>query len=1017
MSVLCPYCSLNIELKGARPGRFTPKCPRCREKFVLLIPPEGVDHARAISLADASETAAAAPAITLSEDQGPAPGATVPPAAAPSQSAVTQPPVASPPPPSPSQSSTSDYFKAKKGRYADWEDDEPSTPSASVASAPVASVVSPAASPAVAMKPELASDASASAVAAAIAEEPAPLPEKAPFTGPTLSGTLGGYEIRHKLGHGGMGAVYLARQLSLDRNVALKVLLPQWSTDPQFVARFTREAFAAAQLTHHNVVQIHDIGAEQETHYFSMEYVEGRSLADLIKQEGRQDPEVAAGYMLQAARGLKFAHDHGMIHRDIKPDNLLINRQGIVKVADLGLVKTPATEKTEVAEGEASRTATPAGGAGRSRSASRARSLAVSHVTEASAVFGTPAFMAPEQCEDATKVDQRADIYSLGCTFYFLLTGRPPFSGQTAMEVMTKQIHEPVVPPEALSRHVPPEVSGIVMRMMAKRPEDRYQDLSELIEDLEAYLGIASAGPFTPREEHVRTIEAAVDQFYGSSTPRLRSHLIAGFFTVCTLGVIFAALAGSLQWASGFVGFGLMTSMAYFVISGLADKTYLFQKVRQMAFAAPLKEWVKAVLGVALIAVAIIVLGWGWIWLGFAVASVLLALVFSATIDSNVRKQREMPLRRVEEMLRTMRLRGLEETAIRQFVCKYAGERWEEFFEALFGYEAKMQARRLWGDNARGRRRRRFRAWRDPIIRWVDEHEAEQKRERDRHHLQSVEVRNLEAQGVDMLEARRRARQRAERMLEQAEILRESAMRQAATLAPGAPSTPVAAPPSARLVQAMVSGDETPAEGRHFKREHHLYITRRYGSPLDILFGSGVRFAAAVLILAGFLVWRYQNDDLPRLLSAAEEVATAQRQDDAVVATGRVTSAVNVVRDKISQAGVQRRLQLPGMPDFMEMLLGSWGAGVAGLLLMLSIFFRGKVFGLTVMGAAAIAILGPYFTVGDLDPQIQQQLAGVIDQAGSMLQQSNVTAQTLSMACAAGLFVVAVVFLRDRETA
>src|SRR5690606_1422897 len=144
----------------------------------------------------------------------------------------------------------------------DWEDDEPSTPSASVASAPVASVVSPAASPAVAMEPELASDASASAVAAAIAEEPAPLPEKAPFTGPTLSGTLGGYEIRHKLGHGGMGAVYLARQLSLDRNVALKVLLPQWSTDPQFVARFTREAFAAAQLTHHNVVQIHDIGAD-----------------------------------------------------------------------------------------------------------------------------------------------------------------------------------------------------------------------------------------------------------------------------------------------------------------------------------------------------------------------------------------------------------------------------------------------------------------------------------------------------------------------------------------------------------------------------------------------------------------------------------------------------------------------------------------------------------------------------------------------------------------------------------
>src|SRR5262249_30086398 len=129
--------------------------------------------------------------------------------------------------------------------------------------------------------------------------------------------TLGGYQIVKELGHGGMGAVYLARQISLDRNVALKVMRSRWASQPSFVARFTREAYAAAQLVHHNVVQIYDMGIDHEVHYFSMEFVEGESLADLVGREGKLDPEVAAGYILQAARGLKFAHDRGMIHRDI----------------------------------------------------------------------------------------------------------------------------------------------------------------------------------------------------------------------------------------------------------------------------------------------------------------------------------------------------------------------------------------------------------------------------------------------------------------------------------------------------------------------------------------------------------------------------------------------------------------------------------------------------------------------------------------------------------------------------
>src|SRR5262249_1576847 len=133
-----------------------------------------------------------------------------------------------------------------------------------------------------------------------------------------------GYRIERPIGHGGMGTVFLARQLTLDRPVALKVMSRKWADDPVFAARFTREAYAAALLNHPNVVQIYDLGAAGGTRFFSMEFVQGRTLAELVRSEGKIDPETAVGYILQAARGLKHAHDRGMIHRDVKPDNLLL---------------------------------------------------------------------------------------------------------------------------------------------------------------------------------------------------------------------------------------------------------------------------------------------------------------------------------------------------------------------------------------------------------------------------------------------------------------------------------------------------------------------------------------------------------------------------------------------------------------------------------------------------------------------------------------------------------------------
>ena len=224
---------------------------------------------------------------------------------------------------------------------------------------------------------------------------------------------LGGYRILKVLGRGGMGSVYLAKQLSLDRQVAVKTIQSDWAANPRVIARFIREAYAAAQLTHHNVVQICDLGQDQNVNFFSMELVEGGSLDDLLKQKGRLPPKEAVTYILHAARGLKFAHDHGMIHRDIKPANLMLTKDSLVKVADLGLVKTPALVEDEQTHTDEDKNLMLAS--------------ARTQVTGAGSTLGTPAYMSPEQAEDAHSVDHRADIYSLGCTFYALLVGKPPY--------------------------------------------------------------------------------------------------------------------------------------------------------------------------------------------------------------------------------------------------------------------------------------------------------------------------------------------------------------------------------------------------------------------------------------------------------------------------------------------------------------------------------------------------------------------------------------------------------------
>jgi serine/threonine protein kinase len=270
---------------------------------------------------------------------------------------------------------------------------------------------------------------------------------------------LGKYKLLDHLGTGGMSAVYLAEHIHMHRRVAIKVLPTQRVHDSSYLGRFYREARAAASLDHPNIVRAYDVDNQGDTHYLVMEFVQGQDLQKLVKSQGVLPFELAADYFRQAADGLAHAHTMGLIHRDIKPANLLVDRQGVVKVLDLGLARF--TDDNQA-------------------------SLTIAHDEN---VLGTADYLAPEQAVNSHKVDTRVDIYSLGCTLYFALTGHPPFpDGTLPQRLMKHQTTEPASIAKE-RRGAPPELVAICQKMMAKSPNKRYQTASEVSEALSGWLG------------------------------------------------------------------------------------------------------------------------------------------------------------------------------------------------------------------------------------------------------------------------------------------------------------------------------------------------------------------------------------------------------------------------------------------------------------------------------------------------------------------------------------------------
>jgi len=266
----------------------------------------------------------------------------------------------------------------------------------------------------------------------------------------------GRYAILERVGTGGMAEVYRARDELLGREVAVKVLSERFSSDRSFVERFRREAQAAANLNHPNIVSLFDYGSDDGTYFIVMEFIDGSSLSEIIHREGALMPERAAEIASDVARALERAHAQGLVHRDIKSGNIMITRAGQTKVTDFGIARAVGRDGEQT-------------------------------MTQTGMVIGTAAYLSPEQAQ-GNPVDGRSDVYSLGVVLYEMLTGRTPFSGDTALSIAYKHVREDPRPPSELNRDVSPQLDAVTLKALAKNPDNRYSTAAEMSEDLQRFM-------------------------------------------------------------------------------------------------------------------------------------------------------------------------------------------------------------------------------------------------------------------------------------------------------------------------------------------------------------------------------------------------------------------------------------------------------------------------------------------------------------------------------------------------
>jgi hypothetical protein len=763
----------------------------------------------------------------------------------------------------------------------------------------------------------------------------------------------------------------LARRLFLNRPVVVKVLARDRASDPIFKAHYVREAFAAAQLEHPHLVALRELGVQRGRLYAAVEWTSGLSLAQMLQDQHRIEPGLAAVLMVQAARGLKAAHDQGLIHRDVKPENLRLDHEGLLKVDDLGLEMTPSLAAA-MERKEKGGLSDPLD-AGAPASVRRATNPSPPPLP---AAVGTPAFMAPEQARDPLEIDGRADIYALGCTFYNLVTGRPPFSGDHAVELIRKHQEESVVPPAELVPGLPRQVSDIIRTMMGKSPEERYPNMAVVVDVLEGFLGIRQASSAIELTAAGRSIRQAADALAASPARRLRFQVFALSAAIWLSFVLFLAVLGLSRVMLVIAGLGAVTGAVLIISSAITHKSELLPLVREAILGGSPSSW--AIGGLVILGVIVCLWIWGGCLPWFLLVCVgCLSGAFHVFVDRPLAAERGKILQETRQLLRRLRARGQDEATLQELFVREGGRHGEQLLEAIFGYRIAIAARVRWGAGGPAGRRPRAFSWRDSLF-WVLERRLQERR--DRQHLrvlQDAEEGRLEAQGINLLTARRKARRIAKAVVLTAAEWRDE-QRLSVT------SDDATTPRSPSLLERLKRAADQPESVLEPYETQPSAFRRWIDSLAGMFLGRRLRFLLGAALLVLFAAWL-----------DAEGIITAQQVRDQTAQIAQITRKAIDASDPAVLREVQwnipldsRRLEEPVDWDWLPTDLrgGLHGSDLAvgTLILLISTFSRRKLVGAMALIGTALVLLWPRANLtvpwvsSNLDAHAQARALGIL---------------------------------------